>query len=311
MRIAVIDLGTNTFNLLIADILPNRTFKKIYNKKIASKLGRGGINSKTIVPEAFQRGIDALTSQKETIDSHNCDKTFAIATSAIRNAENGKDFVRTVREQIGIDIETIPGEREAELIYKGNIQATRPNGKVLILDIGGGSNEFIIADAHQIFWKQSFEIGMQRLLQLFSPNAPMSSEVCANICNYADSKLQPLFDALKQYPTQTLIGSSGSFDTFRNLIQEEDTNENFKTSSFTISIETFKKLHSILVGSTDDELAQLKGIDLSRIEFLPTASIFVNYIVDKLNITEIIQSAYSLKEGVISEVIDKEYGSEN
>ena len=153
MRVAVIDLGTNTFNLLIADVdKQNKTFSKVFNEKIASKLGRGGINNRIIVPEAFQRGVEALTQQKQIIDTYNCEKVFAIATSAIRNAENGPDFVSTVKRKLGISIQVISGDEEAELIYKGNRLACDISQKSVILDIGGGSNEFIIADSEKIYW---------------------------------------------------------------------------------------------------------------------------------------------------------------
>lgn len=222
MRIAVLDLGTNTFNLLIVDLLPNGIPQRIFNEKLAPKIGLGGINSHIITPDAFERGIHSLEIQKQIIKTYNPDKTYIFGTSALRNATNANDFIAAVRDELGLEIHIISGNREAELIYHGNKLAVNLGKEiVLILDIGGGSNEFILANDEQIFWKQSFEIGVSRLLQLFKPQDPFCVDDVNKIEEYIDSKLQPLYAAFSMYPATFLIGSSGAFDTFRDMIVAE------------------------------------------------------------------------------------------
>jgi exopolyphosphatase/guanosine-5'-triphosphate,3'-diphosphate pyrophosphatase len=116
MRIAIVDLGTNTFNLLIADIFQDNTYKALYKHKIASRLGEGGINLGVIQPVPFRRGIDALKVHHEAILRHHAEQTFAIATSAIRSASNGEEFVLEAKKETDINIQVISGNREAELI---------------------------------------------------------------------------------------------------------------------------------------------------------------------------------------------------
>src|SRR5262245_52307476 len=118
MRIAVIDLGTNTFNLLIADI-GAKGHGKVVSDRIPVKLGEGTINSGYISPGPFQRGINALSHYKELIDLHKVDIVRAFATSAIRSASNGAEFVQLAKERFGFSVEVIDGDREAELIYRG------------------------------------------------------------------------------------------------------------------------------------------------------------------------------------------------
>ena len=117
-RIAVIDLGTNTFNLLVADIAAEHSYQIIYTTKIAVKLGEGGINTGIIASAPFQRGIDAMKQHLEAAKKYDVHKIFAFATSAVRSAKNGNEFVAEINKQTGIEVTIISGEKEAELIYE-------------------------------------------------------------------------------------------------------------------------------------------------------------------------------------------------
>ena len=121
-HIGVIDLGTNTFNLLIAEINEN-DYTVFYKKKLAVKLGEGGISKNFIAPEAFKRGIEALKNYKSILDTKSVTTYHAVATSAIRSASNGQFFITTAFKEVGIHIEIVDGNKEAELIYKGVKQA--------------------------------------------------------------------------------------------------------------------------------------------------------------------------------------------
>lgn len=299
MRIAVIDLGTNTFNLLIADITDNKSFKKVFNEKIPSRLGMGGINDGLLTSEAFNRGKEALTIQKQIIDEHEVEKIFAFATSAIRNAKNGIEFCDYVKEHIGIDINIINGQEEAELIYWGNQYAIEFNNEpYVIMDIGGGSNEFIIANKDEIFWKHSFELGVTRLLNKFNPSDPITKDEIVAVETYLINNLQLLFEQLQKFNVRTLVGSSGSFDTFRDILGGE-LNHCKTQKSFNLHLKEFYKLYDILVFSSTDNLKKIKGMDLARVDLISLACVLVNCVLKNSKIETIIQSSYSLKEGVI------------
>ena len=154
MRNAILDFGTNTFNLLIVEDGNGRELNIIHISKEPVKLGRGGIHRKIITEDAFLRGIKAIENHFQRIKEFGAEKTYAFATSAIRDANNGKAFIREVKDKFNLYVNVIPGEREAELIYKGvRMSCGFSDETVLILDIGGGSNEFIIANKKQIYWK--------------------------------------------------------------------------------------------------------------------------------------------------------------
>lgn len=152
-RIAVIDCGTNTFNLLIVERLRGNAYTKLFQTRLAVKLGEISINKGYIEDAALKRGVEAIGVYKEYCRQYEVSHILAFATSAIRDAKNGNDFVAEVLDRFAITIQVIEGDREAELIYFGNKEAVAlTNEPSLIMDIGGGSNEFIIANKEQVFW---------------------------------------------------------------------------------------------------------------------------------------------------------------
>ena len=226
--IAILDFGTNTFNLLIAQ-RKERSFEIVYSGKQPVKLGRGGIQINRITPAAFERGYVAINNHMETIKKFEVEEVRAFATSAIRNASNGQQFVDEVEKRFNFRVRVIPGEREAELIYKGVRQAyTMSKKKVMILDIGGGSNEFIICNENGISWKHSFELGMARILELFELNDPITHEEVHALEAYFKHELKPLLEIVKKEKPRTLIGASGSFYTFYGMRMPSITLENIK-----------------------------------------------------------------------------------
>lgn len=308
MRIAVIDMGTNTFNLLIAEINQNKNFKIVFKDKAGVKLGRGGINQKIITPEAFQRGINAIEKHLKTIERYNADKIFATATSSIRSAQNGKEFVETLERQFNIKIRIISGDEEAELIYRGVKQTVDFNNEnILILDIGGGSNEFIIANNSGLQWKKSFDLGMARLLDKFNPSDPITPSEVAAVENYIDINLVPLYDAVKKYKPVELIGCSGTFDSLRAMILAKNGTipaEIKKQNHYTINLNNYNKLHQELIKSTTADRLKMEGLEPVRLEMIVLASIFVNFILQKLPLKKIIQSNFAIKEGLIDKILN-------
>lgn len=308
MKIAIIDLGTNTFNLLIAESFQNGQYKILFKDKVGVKLGKGGINNKIITKDAFERGINGISYHLKSIDKYKADKIVATATSGIRSAQNGNDFVKSIEEKFRIRIQVISGDDEAELIYRGVKQAVQfENENVLILDIGGGSNEFIIANSSGLLWKKSFPLGIARLLDQFNPSDPIKADEIEMVEQYIDSQLNPLFEACKEYQPLKLIGCSGTFDSIRSMIVAKNANLSHrikKNTFFEIDLKDYDTLHRGLLNSTLDERLRMKGLEPIRVEMIVLASIFVNFIINKLKIKSLTQSAFAIKEGVLDKVLN-------
>lgn len=307
-RIAIIDLGTNTFHLLIAE-KNHHSADVILNEKVSVKIGQGGISKNFIVAEAYERAIKTLVGFKRLMDENHVQRTFAFATSAVRNARNGYVLVKDIKEKTGIEVNVISGDIEADLIYHGVKYAMDlGKSKSLIMDIGGGSVEFIICNHEKIFWKQSFEIGAQRLLDLFHKEDPIPNEEIEKLVSYLDEKLVPLFEAAEQYKPVTLVGSSGTFDTLCDIdVNQKGLNFSLKEEKeYTLSLNDFEKIAFDILSKTKEERMEIPGMIEMRVDMIVVANILIQVIINRLKVQKIRCCAYALKEGVLSKVLSEE-----
>jgi exopolyphosphatase/guanosine-5'-triphosphate,3'-diphosphate pyrophosphatase len=308
MNVAVIDIGTNTFNLLIAEKVFNKLDIKC-NEKISVKLGRGGIGNNTILPDAIERGLNAIRDYKSKIDTFKIDKLFTIGTSALRTANNANDFITEIQKILGVKVEIISGDREAELIYLGVRQSLEPSeNPFLIVDIGGGSNELIIANTSDIIWKGSFPIGMARLNEKFKPSNPITILEIEALENHFEEELVLFFEALKKLSIEFVVGAEGAFETFYNMSGycfKHRFVPGLQHMAESIKYEEFCAIQDVLVQSKSEDRLNFNGLEPYRVEMVVPASIFVNYILKKTNSQTLLVSPYSLKEGVAWEYFYK------
>jgi exopolyphosphatase/guanosine-5'-triphosphate,3'-diphosphate pyrophosphatase len=303
--VAVMDLGTNTFHLLIVEG-NSAEYTEIIHEQDPVKLGEGGINKGFIQPAAFERGIKSMQRYHQLILDNNVQQVRAIATSALRNAANGQDFINQVKEQTGIAIEIIDGDAEAAYIYKGVKASGSLSGhNSLVADIGGGSVEFIICNNKQVKWKRSFEIGAARLMDNFHRTDPIPPESITALNLYLHDNLKDLFVAASNHPIANIIGSSGVFESYAGLI-ETSKGHSFnlkKTKHYDFeNDELLALIESIILSSHQQRLAN-DGIIPVRVDMIVTASILTRFVIDKLGIDKVVMSTNSLKEGVLAEMM--------
>ena len=305
MKIAIIDLGTNSCKLFIVKLHENKRFQLIYKNKLAVKL-LNNINSKSeISSEIIEKTLLILDIFKKRIDENNVNIIRAFATSGIRSAKNGIDIIQEINKQIGINFEIISGDREAELIYNGIKQAVpMTDENVLMMDIGGGSTEFLIANKNQIHWKHSFNLGASRLFNYIKPSDPINENEIIKLTNYLENELNLLFEICKKYEIHQLIGSSGFFKTLAKVLIYQVYDPIFLRNKtyFEIPNNDILRLHQQFLKATLEDLKNTKGIPISRADLMVTASILLEVVIRKLNIKRVIQSDFSLKEGVLLEI---------
>ncbi len=299
---AVIDIGTNTFHLNIANVLPNNKIVFIYKTYKAVKLGEGGINQGIITPDAYKRGVNALLIFSKTIAKYPVGKVIALATSAVRDAQNGEEFIADILQKTGITIQTISGDNEAELIYEGTKAALNlTKNTFLIMDIGGGSVEFIICNQTQIFWKQSFKLGAARLMDLFMKNDPLLQVDIQSIENHLNLNLFELFEACETFKPQVLVGTAGSFESYTEIINTQNGlhfNPN-KQKTYPFNNQELVDLLNFFKTSTKQQRLNIKGLISLRLDMIVIASVITSFILQKLNINKTILSTYALKEGAL------------
>lgn len=300
---AVIDIGTNTFHLLIATVDEDNNIDVIYKNTIAVKLGEGGVNKGFITPEAYQRGIDALILFREALDQHQMDSVKATATAAVRGASNGQAFIDDALSKANIKIDIIDGLKEAEYIYQGAKGAGVLNNETaLIMDIGGGSVEFILCNKNKIFWKKSYLLGAARLLaDYYQHENAIDSVTVSEMENAFELMLADLQVQIKKLNPTKLIGTAGSFDSYANIISVRK-NEIFdagNTKSFNHKFNEFDNLLQEIIASTHQQRTEMQGLIPLRTDMIVMASILTNFILKQSGITQIVTCTYSLKEGLL------------
>lgn len=309
MRTGIIDCGTNTFNLLIAE-REGKQWECLFSGKINVRLGRGGFGSGVIRKERMARGVDAIISYFETLLSYRVDEVVVIATSAVRDAENARDFIRLVKAKTGLEVRVVDGFKEAELIFDGVRQTVEPTDEnLLVMDIGGGSTEFIIANQSGILWKQSFPLGVSRIYEYLQPSDSLKDNERSKLDETLNKALKPLMQALALHPTQRLIGASGSFDTLVAMLfaaQAEQPNER----SNEITLTEFELMHHKMLNSTFEERIRIPGMLPIRADTMPLATSLIHYTIQNCGIKHVAQSSYALKEGVMAQLIEQRLTSQ-
>ena len=307
-RLALIDLGTNTFHLLIVEMptVPGAKPLVLLRTKAGVRLGEGGISQGLIAPEPYARALHTLAGFKEEMELHEATEVRATATSAMRVTKNGPDLVRDIFEQTGIQVNVIAGDREAELICAGVRQAVDLGEESqLIMDIGGGSVEFIIANQTTIFWKQSFEIGAQRLLDQFfpDPSGVFPAAAVEAEQRYLGTVLTPLIEAIQRYQPVGLIGASGSFDSLADMQIGQLRTESELPPCTELALESFQRSYRHLLAGNHEQRKALPGILPMRANMLVVAAVLIDFVLGISEITCLRTSAYALKEGLLAEML--------
>lgn len=295
-------MGTNTFHLLLAEGSERDRYNIIYRDRVAVKIGQGGINNGYITNEGIDRALIAMQDFQQVIRQHGIENVYAFGTSALRSASNCAEVLQRIKTATGIEARVIPGEVEAEYIYHGVKYALDMGSeKTLIIDIGGGSVEFIIGNQQQIFWKKSLEIGAQRLLEQFHRNDPITSGEVRILDEYFEEKLDPLFDALKLHPADVLIGASGTFDTLSDIFcNQESVTKGSEDPETPLSLAGFYRIYEELTSKNRTERMEIPGMIEMRVDMIVVACCLVRYILSRNQFNKIRVSSYSLKEGVLA-----------
>lgn len=300
LRVAIIDIGTQTSKINIAEV-ENDNFQTIYKLKVATQLGRGGILNNEISPEAEDRLFRAMDRFKDICLEKRCTKVMAFATSMMRRSINGQALVEKVFERTGIAIQIIDGEEEADLIFKGVSNCIGSNiEQYLIIDIGGGSTEFILVSDGQASWKHSFSFGAISLLERFEVSDPIEQIEIERIEEFLKIELTPLFENCVgvQIP---LVGSSGSFDSISEMIHHRtgDIKNYNGTESQTLSNENLISLYNSIISSSKAERLRMRGLVEFRVDSIVTALVVIRFVIDRLNLSSTVRAPYSLKEGAL------------
>jgi exopolyphosphatase / guanosine-5'-triphosphate,3'-diphosphate pyrophosphatase len=298
---AAIDLGTNSFHLLIARVQPDGSFDLLTKDKEVVRLGSGAGELRTISPDAVERGLAALHRFRRLADSYGA-TIDAVGTSALREAANRDEFVRRARAEAGITVEVVSGSEEARLIHLGVIQ-TLPvfDERILVIDIGGGSTELVVGTGTDIAVARSVKLGAIRLTDRFFPEGRVRSKAVAECRRYVRSFLAPAIADIREHAPFRAVGSSGTIlNLARMVAAAEGRDPGAVSSGDTLRRAGLAAIVAELLGhETAARRAEVPGLDERRSDIIAGGAVLLEELVDLLDVDELRVSDAALREGVL------------
>jgi exopolyphosphatase/guanosine-5'-triphosphate,3'-diphosphate pyrophosphatase len=304
-RIAAIDLGTNSFHAILVDIYPDGSFRTVNKLKEMVILAEKGLEDR-LSREAMDRGLEALKRIKSLCDSHNVENILAYATSAIREAENGGDFIKEVGKKIGIIVRAISGKMEAEMIGLA-IKHSIVLGKemVLMADIGGGSVEFIIGNNKEFIYSNSLKLGVARMAAAFVGSDPINQKDIKKLQMHFEKELSEVFKLVKKHKVKTIIGSSGTMENIGDMVAVRNSiSAKRSLNELEFNADDFKDLYSDFIKLDKKQRLKEKALEEKRVDIINPGMVLLKFLVDKFKIENIKISEGALREGMILNYIN-------
>ena len=310
-RIAALDLGTNSFHALIVDIYPDASFRTIDKIKEMVLLAEDGFENR-LSEEAIQRGIEALKKIGTLCEHQGVEKILAYATSAIREAENGGAFIQQIIDEVGIKPLAISGKMEAELIaHAVQHGIVLGDEKALLVDIGGGSVEFTIADGNQFYFSTSKKLGVARMTATYVDHDPIKDDEITALRKAYEKSLEDLKAAIRIHEPTMIVGSSGTMENISEIIaKRKDANTSVTINEFEYSAEEFLELYNDFIGLSAKKRRKVKGLDSKRVDIINPGMVLVKYMIETFGIERFKTSSQALREGMILRYIKNELKEE-
>jgi exopolyphosphatase/guanosine-5'-triphosphate,3'-diphosphate pyrophosphatase len=307
-RIAAIDIGTNSFHLIIVEVSKSGGLKLLDRQREFLRLGsESGKDLSFISDDEKVKAISVLKNFSSLAKYHKAN-IRAVSTSAVREAKNKNEFIQTVFEQTGIKVETIEGTEEAKLIFLGMKNALQINDKsVLGIDIGGGSTEFIYAVNGNPAFAESVKIGAVRLSKKFFTDFIITDSAVKNCNEYVEQQILSNPKIQTNIKLDFAVGSSGTVDTICLINQfQKGADIKPRLNGYTFDKAEFDEIYSFVMNlKNPDERMRVPGIESKRADIIPAGLIILKKAFELFNIQKMVLSEYALREGVVYDLINK------
>lgn len=307
--LAAIDIGTNTFRLLIAAVCPGQgnsgiSVREIHSERIITRLGEGLSENGLLKKEAMTRGIDALKQFSSLISEHHAEKVLATATSALRNAKNSNEFIARAKESAGIEIEIITGDKEAELTAAGILVDMQKPESSLMIDIGGGSTELIFTNFDAPLNIRSIDLGVVYLAEKYMKSDPPSERELELLEKEISGKLETVRDAFAELITpKTLItGTAGTITALAAALQHLEKYDHEKVHNYRMKIPDIQQIYSAMIHMTTAQRSKFLPFEPSRLDIIVPGTLILLKLMSIFGFNELIVSNYGLREGILTEL---------
>jgi exopolyphosphatase / guanosine-5'-triphosphate,3'-diphosphate pyrophosphatase len=307
MRIAAVDVGSNSIHMVVAQVEADGRFRVLDRAKEMVRLGRRTLSKGRLSPQAIDAGVRTLSAFRTLAERQGVSRITAVATSAVREAANGGDFIEKVERDVGLRVKVIPGREEARLIYLGVRHAIDLSGKpTLIVDIGGGSVEFVLIERGQPVSLESHKIGVARLSERFLASDPPRPAEIEALERYLGDLLDPMLAEFRKRSVRRVVGTSGTLLTLVGIAghQRGEPPEQH-LNNFAVGAAEVAKLRRVLSRASRDERLRIKGLDAKRVDLIIAGAVLTDHILTHVGAKQLVACTWALREGVLLDFISR------
>ncbi|HTM58691.1 MAG TPA: Ppx/GppA phosphatase family protein [Candidatus Udaeobacter sp.] len=304
MRIAAIDIGTNSIHMVIARSTP-AGFELADREREVVQIGRGSFSGGRLRADAIRRSVEALARFVDLARRQQVDRILCTATAAVREAKNGGSFIEAAREGAGITPRVIPPEEEGRLIYLGVKSALRLDERpALIVDIGGGSTQLVVANRDQLIESRSMPLGALRLTELFLESDPPSRRELLRLKRHVRRVAAGPLQTVEALEPRTVYGSSGSIHALAQLAHHEDQGQALpQLNGHILTRDSLERLLRKLQHLSLPAREKLPGIDPRRAEILIPGAVVLAHVLEELDADGITISDFGVREGLVMDYL--------
>jgi len=304
MRLAAIDIGTNSVHMIVVRVRPDFSFEIVDREKEMVRLGAGGLDGKRLTPEAMNAALQALSKFARLAESHKVDEVLAVATSATREAENGGAFLKAIERRTGIRARIITGTVEARLIHLAAVYGVDTPKPAVVIDIGGGSVEITRGTGREVEFARSFKIGVIRLTERFVDSDPISSRDERKMTKFIREEVDRYLDHIVETGFDRVIGTSGtilSLGTVATAIERGIVPQGVR--NLRVPAKSLRRLRKTVVEMDLEERMHLPGLDPRRADLMVAGAVLLDTLLKKLGAEELTLCDLALREGVLLDYI--------
>ena len=306
MRIAAIDCGTNSIHMIVVRIRPDLSFEVIDREKEMVRLGSGGLDGKALTAEAMAAALQALSRFRRLAESHQVEEILASATSAVREAENGGEFLAAVERDTGIKPQVISGTEEARLIHLAAVYGVDVAGaSAVVIDIGGGSVEITHGAGTSLRAAKSFKLGVIRLTERFVRTDPLSGRDQRKLVKHIDAELSKYLRDIRNAGFDRVIGTSGTVLSLGSVASADRRRSSDEIRNLRVSAKQIHRLRKELTDRSIGERMKIPGLDPRRADLIVSGAVLLDTVLQKLEAVDITLCDFALREGLVLDYIQR------
>ena len=306
MRIAAIDCGTNSIHMIVVRIRPDLSFEVIDREKEMVRLGSGGLDGKALTEEAFAMGVQTFSRFRRIAQSHQVEEILAAATSAVRESENGGEFLSAVEQKTGITTQVISGTEEAALIHLAAVYGVDVAGaSAVVVDIGGGSVEITHGAGASLRLAKSFKLGVIRLTERYAHSDPLSKRDERKLVKHLDRELGAYLKDIAEAGFDRVIGTSGTILSLGTVATADRRRAGDEVRNLRVSAKEIHRLRKDVTARSITERMKLPGMDPRRADLSVAGAVLLDTILSRLNAGDITLCDFALREGLVLDYIQR------